>query len=109
MAIKGHDILLDCTSNRLYVNDKRVTSEELHSQTTTIDVLQMLMKHIGKDVHSKELPPSSYSKNKNTMLSKIVLPFLKLTKRELNKDFPLMCNGMLYDFCMRLGKTDIKM
>jgi len=91
MAIKGQDILLDCTNNKLYVNDKKVTSEELHSQTTTIDVLQMLMKHIGKDVHNKQLPASSYSKNKNTMLSKIVIPFIKLTKKELKKDFPLIC------------------
>jgi len=108
MAIKGQDILLDCTNNKLYVNDKKVTSEELHSQTTTIDVLQMLMKHIGKDVHNKQLPASSYSKNKNTMLSKIVIPFIKLTKKELKKDFPLICKWMLYDFYMRLGKTDIK-
>lgn len=108
MAIKGQDILLDCTNNKLYVNDKKVTSEELHSQTTTIDVLQTLMKHIGKDVHNKQLPSSSYSKNKNTMLSKIVIPFLKLTKKELNKDFPLICKGMLYDFHMKLGSSNIK-
>jgi len=108
MAIKWHDIVLDCTNNKLYINNKKVTSEDLHSQTTTIDILQILMRQIGKDVHSKQLPSSSYSKNKNAMVSKIVLPFLKLTKKELKKDFPLVCKWMLYDFYMKLGKTDIK-
>ena len=41
------------------------------------------------------------------MVGKIVLPLLKLIKSELSKEFPLICKGMLYDFYMKLGKTNI--
>lgn len=103
-----HDILLDCTSNKLYIKWKKATSEELHSQTTTIEVLQILIQNIGKDIHSTQLPISSYSKNKNEMLWKIIIPLMKLTKKKLDKELPLVCKGMLCDFYIKLQHNDIK-
>lgn len=49
------------------------------------------MENIGKDISNKDLPVSSYSKNKNDMLGKIVIPLIELIERETGKKLPLIC------------------
>ena len=46
---------------------------------------------MGKDISNKEFPVSSYSKNKNDMLGKIVLPLIELIEKETGKKLPLIC------------------
>lgn len=75
----------------MYINGRKLTSEDLHSQTGTVDILRILMENIGKDISNKELPVSSYSKNKNDMLGKIVIPLIELIEKETGKKLPLIC------------------
>jgi hypothetical protein len=49
------------------------------------------MENMGKDIANKEFASSSYSKNKNDMLGKIVIPLLELIERETGKKLPLIC------------------
>jgi hypothetical protein len=56
----------------------KLTSKEIHSQNTTIDMLRILMDNIGKEVSNTKLPVSTYSQNKNEILGKVVLPIRKL-------------------------------
>ncbi|MEI8091116.1 MAG: hypothetical protein WCG98_02465 [bacterium] len=58
-------------------------------------------------MHNNNLPASSYSKNKNEMVSKIVVPILELVEQKMGKKLPLICKGSLYDFYMKLNKSDI--
>ena len=67
MDKKIHDIVLDCINDKMFVNGKKVTSDDLHSQSATIGVLKILIDNIGKEVHNKQLPASGYCKNKNEM------------------------------------------
>jgi hypothetical protein len=69
----------------------------------------MLLENPGKDISNKQLPISSYSKNKNDMLGKIVIPLLSLIEKKTKKKLPLICKGSLYDFTMRLDNSDIEM
>jgi len=87
--IKNHKkwILLDMINNKIYINGRKLTSEDLHSQTWTVDILKILMENIGKDISNKELPVSSYSKNKNDMLGKIVIPLIELIEKETGKKY----------------------
>ncbi|MEI6671796.1 MAG: hypothetical protein WCL02_00030 [bacterium] len=78
-------------SNKIYLNGRKLTSEDLHSQTGTVDILKILMENIGRDILNKDLPVSSYSKNKNDMLGKIVLPLIELIEKETGKKLPLIC------------------
>ena len=78
-------------NNKIYINGRKLTSEDLHSQTGTVDILKILMENIGKDISNKDLPISSYSKNKNDMLGKIVLPLIELIEKETGKKLPLIC------------------
>lgn len=56
---------------------------------------------------NKELPVSSYSKNKNDMQGKIVIPLLELIQKETGKKLPLICKGSLYEFYIKLNPSDI--
>ncbi len=102
-------LLLDVMNNKIYLDGKKLTSQDLHSQSATIEILKMLLWNLGKEISNKDLPISSYSKNKNDMLWKIVLPLISLVEQKTKKKLPLICKGSLYDFTMRLDICDIEM
>ncbi|MFA6255785.1 MAG: hypothetical protein WC606_01255 [Candidatus Absconditabacterales bacterium] len=108
-AIKNHKkgILLDMINNKMYIHGRKLTSDDLHSQTATVDILKILIENISKDVSNKEFTVSSYSKNKNDMLGKIVIPLIELIEKETGKKLPLICKGSIYDFYLKLNSSDI--
>lgn len=73
-------ILLDTIGGRIYICGNKLTSKEIHSQNTTIDMMKILLENIGKEVSNSKLPVSTYSQNKNEILGKVVLPIKKLSK-----------------------------
>jgi len=93
--------------NKMYIHGRKLTSDDLHSQTATVDILKVLIENIGKDVSNKDFPISSYSKNKNDMQGKIIIPLLELIQKETNKKLPLVCKGSIYDFYLKLNPSDI--
>lgn len=101
-------LLLDMMHNKMYLNGKKLTSADLCSQTTTIHILYQLMESLWVDVENKEFEISSYSKNKNEMLGKIVLPLISLIEKETGEMFPLICKGSIYNFYMKLNPSIIK-
>ncbi len=100
-------ILLDMLNNKMYIHGRKLTSDDLHSQTATVDILKVLIENIGKDVSNKDFPLSSYSKNKNDMQGKIIIPLLELIQKETSKKLPLVCKGSIYDFYLKLNPSDI--
>ncbi|EKD25366.1 MAG: hypothetical protein ACD_80C00079G0009 [uncultured bacterium (gcode 4)] len=110
-SIKSHKkwILLDMINNKIYINGRKLTSEDLHSQTGTVDILKVLIENIGKDISNKALPVSSYSKNKNDMLGKIVLPLIELIEKETGKKLPLICKWSIHEFYLKLNPSDVEM
>ena len=94
-------------NNKMYVNGRKLTSEDLHSQTATVDILKILIENSGKDISNKDFPISSYSKNKNDMLGKIVLPLIELIEKETGKKLPLICKWSIYEFYLKLNPSDI--
>lgn len=108
-TIKNHKkwILLDMMNNKMHINGRKLTSEDLHSQTATVDILKILIENIGKDVPNKNFSLSSYSKNKNDMLGKIVLPLIELIEKETGKKLPLICKWSMYEFYLKLNPSDI--
>lgn len=100
-------ILLDMLNNKIYINGRKLTSSDIHSQTATVDILKILMENIGKDISNKEFAVSSYSKNKNDMQGKIIIPLIELIQKEFGKKLPLVCKGSIYDFYLKLNPSDI--
>ena len=99
--------LLDGISKKIYYNGKKLTSKDIVSQSTTVDLMFSLFKNQWKEIYNKELQRSSYSRNKNEMLSKVILPFKKFVKTSTQKELPIDCSGGLYDYMIRLRETDI--
>ena len=75
-------ILLDTIGWRIYIRWVKLTSKEIHSQNTTIDLLKILIENLWKEVSNSKLPVSTYSQNKNELLGKIILPIKKNSKRK---------------------------
>ena len=99
-------ILLDTIGGRVYISGKKLTSKDIHSQATTIDIMKILIQNMGKEISNSLLPASSYSHNKNEIMGKIVTPFRKLTKTYFWKELPLSCTGWVADYYLRLEHDD---
>ena len=101
-------LLLDCVEWKIYVNWKDITSKDLLSQSTTVEVLDCLISRFWETVTSKELPYSSYSTQRNQMAWKIIIPLKKLTKKYFGKEVDLECSGGLGWFNLILDEKEIK-
>jgi hypothetical protein len=66
----------------MYTKGKKLTSQDIHSQNTTVDILSQLLLSANKELSNKHFSLSSYTKNKNEMVSKIILPLKKFIARE---------------------------
>ncbi|HCB51432.1 TPA: hypothetical protein DEP21_02545 [Patescibacteria group bacterium] len=73
------------------MDGQKLTSQDIHSQSATIEIMKRLIENPGKDISNKDLPSSSYSKNKNDMLGKIVIPLIELIEKKTGKKLPLIC------------------
>ena len=100
-------IYLDGVKNKIYVNWKVLTSKEIKSATTTIELFEHLLKSEDHKIKNNELWPSSFSSQQNQMDSKIIIPFVKYVKKKLGKEFLLECSGSLREFYISLWKTNI--
>jgi hypothetical protein len=66
-----------------------------------------LVKNINQEIPNKNLPISTYSKNKNDMTWKVVLPIVKLVNEKLWKQLNLTCRWGLYDYVVKLGSSQV--
>jgi hypothetical protein len=61
------------------------------------------------EIHASELPSSSYTQNKNEMMSKIVHPLVRTVLKRLGKNMRINCYGSTLDFTIRFEEIDIDM
>ncbi len=111
IAIKKNDwLLLDTITNKIYLLWKKLNSKEIRSQSWTIELFKVLLddNNIGNEIYNSDLPSSSYSKNKNEMLSKIILPLRNVINKKTGKDIKLDCHGSLVNFALKLKNSNIK-
>lgn len=104
---KEDGIFCDMVSNKIYVNWQKLTSKELKSASTTIELFDHLLQSKDGKVKNNELWPSTFTWQQNQMLWKIIYPFNKYIKNTLWKDFPLSLSGSLREYYISLWKTDI--
>ena len=100
-------IFFDGVKNKIYVNWKVLTSKDIKSATTTIELFYYLLKSKDLTVKNNELWPSSFSWQQNQMESKIINPFVKYIKKVFGKDLDIECSGSLREFYITLWKTNI--
>ena len=100
-------IFMDAIKNKVYMNWKALSSKEIKSATTTVELFYYLLKSSTHTVKNNVLGPSSFSGQENQMESKIIAPFIKAVKSEFWVDFSLECSGSLREFYISLWDTDI--
>ncbi len=101
-------LLLDKIKWKIYLNWEKLTSQDLSSQTATIDLLETLLLKEKEGIFNKDLPIPSYSKNKNEMIGKIILPLVKLIENKTWKRINIICSWSLSDFYMKLGNDNLR-
>jgi hypothetical protein len=99
-------ILLDTISGRVYVQWDKLTSKDIHSQNTTIDMLKILLENISEEISNAKLPVSTYSQNKNEIIGKVILPIKKIAIQYFQKELSLFCSGGITAYYLRLEKDD---
>lgn len=102
-------ILLDTIEKKIYINWQKVNSKEIPSQTSSVDILCKLLDNVWKDILNTSFCIWSYSKNKNEMLWKIILPMNKLVLKIFWEKLPIKCSWSLRNFYIRLDNTNIKL
>lgn len=100
-------IFFDWVKGKVYVDWKILTSKDIKSATTTIELFDHLLRSVSHSIENNELWPSSFSGQQNQMESKIINPLVKYIKKALWVDFPIECSGSLREFFITLWKTDI--
>lgn len=101
-----HGILLDEIWGRIYVLGEKLTSWDIHSQNSTIDMLKLLLMNLWEEVSNTKLPVSTYSQNKNELLGKVVLPIRKIAKKYFFEELSLSCMGGITEYYLRLQKNE---
>ncbi len=102
------DLLLDNINHKIFIKGKTLTSKQLPSQKTAIEILKILLENQQSSITSNKLPRSSYSTNRNDMQGKIIGPLKKLVKKYTKKDLDLKTNGTLIKFYLKINLDDLK-
>ncbi len=102
-----YDIILDLVTGKITMWWHKVTNKDLRSQSMTIDLLLARIKYWEHPIKNSQLPPSTYSKNKNEMSSKIIVPLKKCINLYLQKTPKISCNGKLHEFSVTVQTQDI--
>lgn len=101
-------VLFDKINNKIYFNWEKLTSKDILSQNTTIEIITKLMDNIWEEISNKNLPISSYSGNKNEMLWKIILPLLKFLESKTWEKLQIVCKWSITDFFIKMWEVNLR-
>ena len=95
-------------NNKIYLNGEKLTSKDIPSQNTTIEIITKLLESKGEEISNRDLPSSSYSNNKNEMVGKIIMPFLKFIEEKTSEQLQLICKGNINDFYLKMDDINLR-
>ena len=101
-------LLFDMINSKIYFFWEKLTSKDTPSQNGTIEVITRLLENIWEEISNKEFSASSYSKNKNEMLWKIILPMLRLVEEKTKEQLPIICKWWLTNFYVKMWDVNLK-
>lgn len=105
----GNTIVFDTIDGKIYLNNEISNHKEIRTQSGTVEVIKVLFENMGTYVNNAQLPASSYSKNKNEMVGKIILPLQELLQKRFNEKLDIDCTGTIVNFDCKLtpSKTNL--
>jgi hypothetical protein len=78
------------------------------SQSATAEILSQFILNSKTSVSCKDLPTSSYTKNKNEMINKVINPFIKIVQDKLKRSISIHCSGTINNFLLEIELKEIK-
>lgn len=100
--INGIDLVLDNVNRKIFIDGKAVSSKELASQKSTIEILKQLLELDDRILTNDKLP-KSYGDNRYDLHGKIVKPLIKLV------DLKFEISGETYgQYAIKLMPFNIK-
>lgn len=100
-------IVFDCIDGKIYINNQLTNHNEILTQSGTVETIKVLLENTWWYVNNSKLPASSYSKNKNEMVGKIIWPLQELVQKKFNDKLDLQCTGNIVDFDLKLTPSKI--
>ncbi|MFH1430534.1 MAG: hypothetical protein ABIG71_03370 [Candidatus Uhrbacteria bacterium] len=100
-----HDIVLNRVTGKVFIGGAPVTSKDLPSQKTAIDIIAKLLEDPARTLKNSELPSSSYASYRNELQGKIVGPFVKLVRDRIGKELQMRISGDLTRFSVSIDPT----
>lgn len=105
---KEYDLILDVFNGKIYHKGEKLTSHDLSSQSTTIELIKLLFSSSNKEIYNRDMSYSSYSKNKNEMSSKIIVPLERRVKEAIWKDCVIRATWSLTEYSIYIKHNTLK-
>jgi hypothetical protein len=102
-------LIIDPELKKVFLNGKALTSKDLPTQKTLVDVLVLLFLNKQSSIRNTDLPLSSYSKNKNDFVGKVITPIHWLLRECGFTGTLLSTRGTNSDFQIMAGMRDFEM
>ena len=104
---QAEGIIFDTINKKIYINGENVTHKDLFTQSATVEIVEVLFNNKWHYIKNNALPPSSYSKNKNDMTGKIILPLQQLMEKKFKEKLELTCSWSIVNFDLMLNTWKI--
>lgn len=101
-AIHTWGVVLDPICGKVHLPNIKLTHKDLPSQSWTADIVAQLVENPWKPLSNRHFSVSSYSKNKNEMMGKIIHPLIRLIKQHFDTEVDIRCTWSLFDFSLTL-------
>ncbi len=98
-------LLLDLTTNDIFIKGQQLTSKDLRSAKMTVAILTILLGRVGSSLNKGDLPVSSYTADRNELQSKIISPLQAVIQKAFHGSFPIKINGPLRQYSIGLDNV----
>jgi len=102
------DVLVDLVSGHIYLNGKKMKSDEVPSAITSSKILVKLLDSQNYEISNQDLEESSYAEDRNIFQGKIVTPLVKVIKKYCHKEIDFKLSGKITNFKIKIDLDGLK-
>lgn len=103
----GNSLVIDYVSEAVIVGEKPITSKDLPTVKTTVEIMKRLLASDAKVLGNCEMPASSYATSRNDLQSKVVAPLMKLVKKRVGRELKLVVRGNMAEYQLILDGSQL--
>lgn len=100
-------LLFDTVTMKVLLNGEQLTSKDIPSQSTAVEIFTRLLEKDDREVLSSNLPASSYARDKGLMAGKVIMPLKTFVEKATGKEIDLRIRGTSSSYSISLGACGI--